>query len=1573
MTTEDERREDFARAYQTETTWLAYHDKEQEVVDHEAAEEEPGVLSRIGTAAAAGAAATVDETATTFLHDVPQLFGAQGTGEVDAVASVIGLDDYEPKGLLEQTTFDLVNLGLAYFPGTWLLKGAGLGVKGAKALKGMRRGEGDAPDDKTPERPEQPARQRKDEELTDKERAEVDRLEDERAQLEASGGDEDLLVDIDDRLTEIRRAPAAAASGGATAGSAASGGATAGRKTVQRIAREAGAMAIGGFVARDPFAERYLLVKESSPAMRELVEEWEESPDPEHPRWEGRFLNAAEEGLLGAAGAAAAPFVKKAYQWMKKGIADRRAGKAELSPAVRQSAEGQAVESAVRREVQESRAEVERVLRDQAADGPESVPEPPRLGADFGGAPGGRAREETMQWRNEQAQARRVQRTADPDSVGKPLERPAKATEGRVSAMQRQRQQLLRQIQFIKERPMTATRKAALERAEASVARLDKGLAEAGGGTLPVEGLEAVAGALTEGRHLRKQGARAEGLLQSLAGEFDAQFFPYRAARVAAQRVHQLAQATGNGALGQVELRNLQQRLKEWGALQARKAPGSVDDVFRAAGAHKALLAYSRVVGNALQGKPLPEGATLGTTRDALDLWEATLAKNPLYEAHMPSMERGKYASRRVQGAAQARSESLLGTRVDATGKKLETDTELNMFDNAVWRQNVALHDGIVVDADYAGGSAWGKEWTDRPVDVYFEDIRSTADFSGAVEAVAGQIGEVKRPGGRAAASESLDGVLRAAHGRPPGITEPRYIGRPEAYPGQHADILDTLTAMANTVRTLGRIAAGKSSTPDQRASFIRAAQKFDGYIHWARGDEDAAAAALRGAADTTLEGLDEVARRIGVSDVLRHEGDTYATAMAGIVGNSGNLHGVVGLVTRWRKSQMGAVQRGLAKGDKHIAKPAREVWINSVLSSPATHARNVLGNAIMPVLQIPENFIAGALEGDITQGARESASAIQGLLSGVGEAWRLARLDFKHQMAGMRGDDTALGLIEEQTREMGMETARRQMVQQLKRDDIIDARATGLPKVLLDRLSRNGGWMANVAAKLDVGVRQAINAPTALLRSEDVFFKTLTYRMEVNRLATREAYREGLRGEAMAARVATLLDETVSTDGRGLTAMKQAHINTFTNEMGAFGEMSLAQLNRIPGARYVVPFFRTPWNIVARSLEYTPGVAKYVGRSKQDWALGGRSRKQMQARQAVGGMLALGATGLVLNGKMTGGNVHNPDLKWDLRKLGRQPYSVKVGDTWVDYRFVGGPVGISVGMVTDAITAVHAASTDDEMDKAVALWHTATGIAGSLLGDTWMGDVGEFYELVSRGDFKALERWTTRTGSGFVPLHGLQDDVRETISLALGIGQRQATKGRGGLAGEGEPTSEMVFEAWQSLYRKAIGPFRLIGEQARDMPVRDVYGAPIKPAQTGWLSGPLAIGQQYSGLAMLQERTDPLSKELLRLAPPGVLSVPQTFGVSGPTGESRRLEPNPEQYDFFSKRRGELLLRYGTADVGSAGYQNGTDTAKVARLIEAGNKATAQAVNETYAKFPELRNRRMQALNGMNQRFWEG
>ena len=125
---------------------------------------------------------------------------------------------------------------------------------------------------------------------------------------------------------------------------------------------------------------------------------------------------------------------------------------------------------------------------------------------------------------------------------------------------------------------------------------------------------------------------------------------------------------------------------------------------------------------------------------------------------------------------------------------------------------------------------------------------------------------------------------------------------------------------------------------------------------------------------------------------------------------------------------------------------------------------------------------------------------------------------------------------------------------------------------------------------------------------------------MELNSLAYRTAKGEGLEGAELGARVRELVENP--SEEIHLGAVDASKYQTFTNDLGESGKQAQKFINNFPPAKIILPFVRTPTNILKYTAHRTPF-------NKQMWAdvkAGGVKRDVALARMSMGsGALFMG------------------------------------------------------------------------------------------------------------------------------------------------------------------------------------------------------------------------------------------------------------------------------------------------------------------------------------------------------------
>ena len=373
------------------------------------------------------------------------------------------------------------------------------------------------------------------------------------------------------------------------------------------------------------------------------------------------------------------------------------------------------------------------------------------------------------------------------------------------------------------------------------------------------------------------------------------------------------------------------------------------------------------------------------------------------------------------------------------------------------------------------------------------------------------------------------------------------------------------------------------------------------------------------------------------------------------------------------------------------------------------------------------------------------------------------------------------------------------------------------------------------------------VRVPSRLLGAEDELFKAVGYRMELQAQAFRTALAEGLDGEDMAKRIANIVANP--PENLHLAAVDAARYQTFTKPLGDAGQAAQKWMRTVPALRLVVPFVRTPTNILKYVGERTP-LAVLSKSVRADIAAGGARRDLALARIGLGTMVMGVAADMTAGGYLTGGGPSDPKMKAVLRNTGWQPYSVKIGDTYYSYNRLD-PLGMTLGLAAD--TAEIMGQTYDEGDTgdtdSLAM-AAVLSVARNVTSKTWLTGISDLVEAIGDRSPAKLERFIQRYAGTIVPT-GLAQANRTFSDPIL-----RDTKG---------------LDLWQSMVNQVHS--RIPG-YSDDLPPRtNVWGDPIV---LGAGLGPDIV----SPISISKGEPSPTDQELLRLGVPVTMPQRQINGV---------------------------------------------------------------------------------------------
>lgn len=214
------------------------------------------------------------------------------------------------------------------------------------------------------------------------------------------------------------------------------------------------------------------------------------------------------------------------------------------------------------------------------------------------------------------------------------------------------------------------------------------------------------------------------------------------------------------------------------------------------------------------------------------------------------------------------------------------------------------------------------------------------------------------------------------------------------------------------------------------------------------------------------------------------------------------------------------------------------------------------------------------------------------------------------------------------------------------------------------------------VVAQMADALSTVVNLPGRTMMAMDEFVKQVSYLGEVRSSAYREAFQEGSwkSGDftAFGQHVAKRLDESTDDLGRAVNGMEleRAREATFTKDLKAetwfgnatWGETLQRTAGNHPAMRIVMPFIRTPTNLVRFAWDRTPilNMARKEFYEDMMGKRGAQAHADAVGKMAMGGLLWSSAISMGIEGRLTGGGPVDHRQRKALEETGWRPYSIR-------------------------------------------------------------------------------------------------------------------------------------------------------------------------------------------------------------------------------------------------------------------------------------------------------------------------
>ncbi len=448
--------------------------------------------------------------------------------------------------------------------------------------------------------------------------------------------------------------------------------------------------------------------------------------------------------------------------------------------------------------------------------------------------------------------------------------------------------------------------------------------------------------------------------------------------------------------------------------------------------------------------------------------------------------------------------------------------------------------------------------------------------------------------------------------------------------------------------------------------------------------------------------------------------------------------------------------------GGSRTSAALQEAWIMGLLSGPKTHMVNMMSNTAVMFQALSERAVAarvgaamGTQDGVIVG---EATQMVFGMLEGFKDLWRYSASNNRMVRKGLKiaGKDLP---PEGVTLAPGLERSKID----LPFREAISSESFGIqPDTLLAKTVNGFGAM--------------VRLPGQALQAEDMVFKTLGYRMQLHALALRQATSEGLTEGALKERMWEIVQNP--PENIRMDAVDNALYQTFTAKLGPAGSSLQRMVNKMPALRIILPFIRTPANILKYTFSRTP-LAPLMGEFRADVLAGGARRDLALTRMAMGTAVMLTVADATMSGMISGGGPPDKASRDAMTRQGWQPYSILINGRWFSYNRLD-PIGSMMGMAADIAEYTQWAARESEDTIGFEeVWMAGTiSIASNVTNKTYLRGTSDLFEML--GDPKRFgPRYIQRLSGSIVPAgvaeitRGLDPYRIETNSMLDGLKAR--------------------------------------------------------------------------------------------------------------------------------------------------------------------------------------------------------
>lgn len=410
--------------------------------------------------------------------------------------------------------------------------------------------------------------------------------------------------------------------------------------------------------------------------------------------------------------------------------------------------------------------------------------------------------------------------------------------------------------------------------------------------------------------------------------------------------------------------------------------------------------------------------------------------------------------------------------------------------------------------------------------------------------------------------------------------------------------------------------------------------------------------------------------------------------------------------------------------------------------------------------------------------------------------------------------------------------------------------------------------------------VGNAIRLPFRGMLSVDEAFKAINYRMELRKVAIREAMAAINMGvseeDALLLMSKTMTDPDPATLIKLTRAMKAGTLQQDLGKVGNFimdarrslDEFGQKQIVPLPFGSILAPFVKTVINAQKGIFEHIPLLNKTLSEVREELAAGGARRQIAQGKVMVGASIMALAFTKTIEGTITGLGPSDPKKrKWLKENLGWQPTSIRVGDTYYSYAGLE-PFGalLAIAATTAEMGYIYGKPDSDAwtgvLTHGVLLPFSYLGQLPMLQG---IGNLIDWFQVAETGDDELISQTATKFFSNYarssiggsvvvpMPYSGLLRQMERDIDPT----QRWVTADPS--LSRGEREFSLMFRTWAS---GVPGLSQIKDENNNDIiaPNRNFWGEEVKVGEIG-------IGQWLTPFFQSRVKRDPLAERILEIS----------------------------------------------------------------------------------------------------------